>query len=65
MGSLTLVLGLVVVAGLVGDAVRVGVLPHPGVVPAVAAPGVAAVDHVLHGQVGGRPRPLAFDVDAI
>lgn len=63
--SLTLVLGLVVVAGLVGDAVRVGVLPDAAVVAAVAGARLAAVHHVLHRQVGRGPRPLALDVDAI
>lgn len=61
----TLVLGLVVVAGLVGDAVPVGVLPHLQVVAPLAGAGLAAVDHVLHGQQRGRPRPLPLDVDPV
>lgn len=61
----TLVLSLVVVAGLVGDAVPVGILPHRQVVAPLAGAGVAAVDHVLHGQQCGRPRPLPLDVDPV
>lgn len=61
----TLVLSLVVVAGLVGDAVPVGILPHRQVVTPLAGAGVAAVDHVLHRQQCGRPRPLPLDVDPV
>lgn len=63
--SLTLVYGLVVVTGLVRDAMLVGVLPDTAVVAAVAGAGLAAVDHVLHGQVRRGPRPLPLNVDAI
>lgn len=63
--SLTLVLGLVVVAGLVRDAMLVGVLPDNAVVAAMTGAGLATVDHVLHGQVRRRPRPLPLNIDAI
>ena len=61
----TLVLGLVVVAGLVWDAVPVGVLPHRQVIAPLTRARVAAVDHVLHRQQCGRPRPLPLDVDPV
>lgn len=61
----TLVLGLVVVAGLVGDAVPVGILPHRQVVAPLTRARVATVDHVLHRQQCGRPRPLPLDVDPV
>lgn len=60
-----MVLGLVVVAGLVGDAVTVGILPHWQVVAPLAGASLTAVDDVLHGQQGGGPHPLPFDVDPI
>lgn len=56
---------LVVVAGLVRDAVRVGVLPHPAVVPSVTGAGVGTVEHMLDGQIGRRPNSFALDVDTI
>lgn len=61
----TLVLSLVVVAGLVGDAVLVGIPPHRQVVAPLAGARVAAVDDVLHGQQGGGPGPLPLDVDPV
>ena len=61
----TLVLGLVVVAGLVRDAVLVRVGPHLHVVAALAGAGLRAVQDVLHRQKGGGPRPLPLDVDPI
>lgn len=61
----TLILGLVVVAGLVGDAVVVRVPPDPGVVPALAGPGISTVDDILHRQVGRRPSTFPLDVDSV
>ena len=61
----TLVNGLVVVAGFVWDAMLVGVLPHGEVVSSVAGPRVGTVQHVLDGQVGGRPGSPPLDVDAV
>lgn len=60
-----MILGLVVVAGLVGDAVVVGVHPDPGVVPALAGAGVSTVNDVLHRQVGRRPSTFPLDVDSV
>lgn len=61
----TLVLGLVVVAGLIRDAVPVGVGPHGQVVAPLAGAGVAAVDDMLHRQQRGGPGPLPLDVDSV
>lgn len=60
-----MILGLVVVAGLVGDAVVVRVHPDPGVVPALAGPGVSTVDDILHRQVGRGPSTFPLDVDSV
>lgn len=60
-----MILGLVVVAGLVRDAVVVGVHPDPGVVPALAGPRVSTVDDILHRQVGRRPSTFPLDVDSV
>lgn len=60
-----MILGLVVVAGLVGNAVVVGVHPDPGVVPALAGPGVSTVDDILDRQVGRRPGTFPLDVDSV
>lgn len=61
----TLVLSLVVVAGLVRDAVLMGVPPHRQVVAPLTGARVGAVEDVLHGQQGGGPRPLSLDVDPV
>lgn len=60
-----LILGLVVVAGLIGNAVVVGVHPDPGVVPALTGPGVSTVDDILDRQVGRRPGTFPLDVDSV
>lgn len=63
--KLTLINGLVVVAGLVRDAMMVSVLPHAGVVASVTASSLGAVDHMLHGQISRRPHCFPLDVDTI
>lgn len=63
--ALTLINGLVVVAGLVRDAMMVSVLPHPGVVASVTTSSLGAVDHMLHGQISRRPHCFPLDVDTI
>nr|KAF6303876.1 inositol polyphosphate-5-phosphatase F [Myotis myotis] len=60
-----LVLGLVVVAGLVRNAVPLGVGPHLQVIAPLAGASHPAVDDVLHRQEGGGPCPLPLDVDPI
>jgi len=64
-GTLTLVFGLIVIAGLIWDAVFAGILPDAGVIPSVAGAGVSAVDHVLDREIGRRPRSFPLNVDAI
>lgn len=61
----TLILSLVVVAGLVWNAMVVGVLPHARVVSTLAGSGIGAVDHVLNREVGRRPRTFSLYVDSI
>lgn len=56
---------LVVVAGLVGDAMRVGVGNHVAVVPAVTGAPVGAVQDVLDGKVSRWPSSTSRDVDAV
>ena len=63
--TLTLVLCLVVVAGLIGDPMFVSVLPNAAVIPSMARASVTAVDHILDGEIGGRPRSFPLNVDAI
>lgn len=43
-----MVLGLVVVAGLIRDAMAVGILPHRQVVAPFARASVATIQNVLH-----------------
>lgn len=43
----------------------VSVLPDAAVLSSVAGAGAGAVDHVLDGQISGRPGGFALDVDAI
>lgn len=45
--GLTLVLGLVVVAGLVRDAMFVGILPHPTVITSMTGASLTTVHHIL------------------
>lgn len=61
----TLILSLVVVAGLIWNAVVMGICPNAGVVSAFAGSRVGAVNHVLDREVGGRPRTFPLYVDAI
>lgn len=44
----TLVFGLVVVAGLIGDAVLMSIGPHREVIASLTGASIAAVDDVLH-----------------
>lgn len=60
-----MILGLVVVAGLVGDAVVVRVPPDPGVVPALTGASISTVDDILHRQVGRGPGTFPLDVDSV
>lgn len=60
-----MILGLVVVAGLVGDAVVVGVPPDPGVVPTLTGASISTVNDILHRQVGRGPGPFPLDVDSV
>lgn len=61
-----LVLRLVVVARLVGDALLLRVLVHPAVPAALAGARLRAVDDVLRAEVGVRPRALVQeDVGAV
>lgn len=62
---LTLVNCLVVVAGLVRDAMFVCVLPHPSMVSSMTGAGVSAVDHVLDGNVSRWPRTSPLYVDTV
>lgn len=64
-GVLTLADGLVVVAGLVRDAMFVSVLPHPAVVSPLTGARLRAVDHVLDRNVSRWPRSFPLYVDAI
>lgn len=61
----TLILSLVVVAGLIGNAMVVGVLPNTRVVSTFAGSCVSAVNHVLNREVGRRPRTFSLYVDSI
>ena len=61
----SLVLGLVHLAGLVGNTLLVGVFEHARVPSSRAGSGVAAVDHLLHRQLHGGPRSLAHQVHAV
>jgi hypothetical protein len=61
----TAIASLVVVASLVRDTVLLGVLVDGARFAALAAAGLATVDHLLHGQVGRRPGVLTTDVDAV
>lgn len=61
----TLIFGLVVVAGFIGDSSLVCVGVDSQVISSVTRARPPAVYHVLHGQVGRRPRSPALDVDAV
>lgn len=61
----TLILSLVVVAGLIGNAMVVGILPNTRVVSTFAGSCVSAVNHVLNREVGRRPRTFSLYVDSI
>lgn len=61
----TLVFGLVVVAGLIGDAMLMGIGPHWKVIAAFTGASVATVDDILHRKQGGGPRAFPLDVDAV
>ena len=43
----------------------VGILPHREMVASMAGSGVGAVQHMLDGQVGGRPGSPPLDVDSV
>lgn len=60
-----MVFGLVVVAGLIGDAMLMGIGPHWKVIAAFTGASVATVDDVLHRKQGGGPRAFPLDVDAV
>lgn len=64
-GSLTLVFSLVVIAGLIWDAVFVGVLPNSAVIASMASACIATVNHMLDREIGGRPGSIPLNVDAI
>ena len=61
----SLVLGLVHLAGLVGNTLLVRVSVHTRVPSSVAGSGVTAVDHLLHRQLHAGPRSLAHQVHAV
>lgn len=62
---LTLVNCLVVVAGLVRDAMFVGILPHTSMVPSMTGAGLSTVDHMLDRKISRWPHSFPFDVDTI
>ena len=62
---LTLVLRLVVVAGLVWDARLVGVAVDGELPPALARARRGTVDDVLHGEVGRGPGAVPLHVDPV
>lgn len=61
----TLVLSLVVVAGLIRYACPVCVSVDSQMIASVTGARPPAVNHVLDRQIGGRPRPSSLDVDAV
>lgn len=61
----TLVLGLVVVAGLIWNAMPLGIGPHLQVIAPLTGASLRTVDDMLHRQEGGGPCPLPLDVDPI
>lgn len=62
---LTLVNCLVVVTGLIRNAMFVGILPHPSMVPSVTGARLSAVNHVLDGKISRWPHSFPLDVDTI
>lgn len=62
---LTLVNCLVVVAGLIRDAMSVGILPHPSMLPSMTGARVCTVEHVLDRNVSRWPRSFPFDIDTV
>ena len=62
---LTLVFSLIVVAGLIRDAMRVGIFPNPRVVTSMTGAGITTVHHILDREIGRGPGSLPLDVDAI
>ena len=64
-GTLTLVFSLVVIAGLIWDAVFVSVLPNSGVIASMARACIATVNHMLDREIGRRPSSIPLNVNAI
>lgn len=62
---LTLISGLVIIAGFIRNTVLVCVMIHPYMISTKTWPCPRAIDHVLHRQVCGRPGSFALDVDAV
>lgn len=60
-----LVLGLIVVAGLIDQPHVVRILPHTQIIAAIARPGTAAIDDLLHAEVGGGEGAAPLDVHTI
>lgn len=61
----TLILSLVVVAGLIWDAVVMGIHPNTRVVSTFTGSCLSTIDHILNRQVGRRPCPFSLYVDSI
>ena len=62
---LALVFSLIVVAGLIRDAMLAGIFPHPRMVTSMTGASITTVHHILHREIGRGPGSLPLDVDAI
>lgn len=60
-----LVLSLVVVAGLVWNPVIMGIHPNTCVVSTFTGSCISTINHILHGEIGGRPCTFSLYVDSI
>lgn len=62
---LTLILGLIVVAGFIRNAISVCIFPHARMISTFAGTCVPTVNHVLDREVGRWPCRFPLDVDTI
>ena len=65
LGSSVSIHGLIIIARLIGNTMVASILVHHDMPPTAAAAGICAVDDFLNREVGGRPRPLADNIEAV
>ena len=63
--TLTLILGLVVIARFVRDALLIGIPVNTKMAAALTGASIGTVNDILYRQVGRWPRPFALDVDSV